>query len=150
MLHLVFVVNGTEVTGIIGKAAALRCHYPTKEPLNPKEFRVIWEIEDGPLCVVDAYNSGEGQRTQCPSFSKRTRLSDRLMQGDFTLQLFNISQNDEHIYTCHVQKKIAGMFELINQTTATLKVAGKCLSLIANLCQSVVSDPDRDLPDPSK
>ncbi|KAJ6667621.1 hypothetical protein lerEdw1_016742 [Lerista edwardsae] len=137
MSLLVFVVNGTEVMGIIGETAGLICLYPGKKPLVADEFRVQWQIDayymDAEPCNVDAYLPGE-KVLQCSRFSNRTRLSDKLKEGNFTLHLFNISQNDEYTYTCNVQKKINGMFKHVYQTTATLKVA-------ANYSKPVLTGP---------
>ncbi|XP_066475940.1 ICOS ligand [Tiliqua scincoides] len=126
-------VNGTEVMGIIGSAVELRCCYE-KELLVTDEFRVQWQIKGEQSCLVDAYFPNENQIKKCPRFSNRTRLSDRLKQGDFTLQLFNISHNDEHTYTCHVQKKINRIFTHVHDSSTTLKVA-------ANYSKPVLTGP---------
>lgn len=129
-ITILFVVNGTDVMGIIGREIELSCCYPERK--LPKEFRVTWQIEGETNCLVDAHVD---KTMQCARFVNRTRLSDQLMQGNFTLQIFNISPNDEHTYTCHILERKGRKFEHVNSTSANLKVAGKHLSL--SLCLSL-------------
>ncbi|XP_061483493.1 ICOS ligand isoform X2 [Rhineura floridana] len=129
----------TEVIGLIGNAVELRCRYPGKEEFISDDFRVIWQ-EQGKACFIDAYRPDQNMtvyraKNQCEDYKERTKFNEQLEQGDFTLQLLQISPKDEFTYDCMVQKKNKhGAFEVYYKESKTLKVA-------ANYSKPVLTGP---------
>ncbi|CAI5772462.1 ICOS ligand isoform X2 [Podarcis lilfordi] len=116
------------VTGIIGSTVELRC-----DELNGtfilNNFRVTWRKEGEIKCFVETYDSDEDltsyrKKNQCADFRDRTRFTEELKEGKFTLQLLRISPKDEFTYTCVVlRKNEERKFEVHREVKTNLKVA---------------------------
>ncbi|NXC01547.1 ICOSL protein, partial [Orthonyx spaldingii] len=144
LLHILKPVLALEKKNIIGKLgdnATLSCIYNERD-LQLKNLRVYWQIADdssqGKCLVVHALISGrDNNSNQCIHFKDRTQLFwNRLENGDFSLLLLNISQNDGHTYKCIVQEK--------TDITQVIYQAEVVLSLAASYSQPILSGPIRN------
>ncbi|NXG13234.1 ICOSL protein, partial [Grallaria varia] len=141
LLHLLRAVIALEKKNIISKVgdnATLSCIYQ-KRDLQLENLRVYWQIVDREKCsVVHVLMSGrDNYSNQCIHFKNRTQLFwDRLENGDFSLLLLNVSQNDKHTYKCVVQET--------NEFTKVVHQTEVVLSLAASYSQPILSGPIRN------
>ncbi|NXT73569.1 ICOSL protein, partial [Zapornia atra] len=136
---VVIALEDKTIVSKLGDNATLTCIYQERE-LPLKNLLVYWQIADDQeeCSVVHALISGQdNEREQCSHFKNRTQLFwDRLEEGDFSLLLLNISQDDERRYKCVIMEK-AEYTKMIHQAEVVL-------SLAASYSQPILSGPIRN------
>lgn len=93
--------EGSEVTGSVGEDVILPCRLNKSLP-NLHKLLVEWKRNG---TDVHTYRSrADDPRSQCKSFENRTRLfHNEMVNGNMSLKLFNVTKQDEGIYTCSVR-----------------------------------------------
>ncbi|XP_045140761.1 ICOS ligand isoform X2 [Echinops telfairi] len=127
-------IQEKEVQGMVGSSVELSCIYPEGTNFDLNDFYVYWQINE-PKTVVTYYlpgNSSPGHEDN--HYQHRAELSlHRMERGDFSLQLRNITLQDEQRFHCVVIRKSKG-FDKVLEVLVKLHVA-------ANYSMPVVSTP---------
>lgn len=121
-------IQEKEVRALVGSDVELSCVFPGSQTFDLNDLYVYWQISvvGGPKTVVTYYlsgNSSAGHRDN--RYKDRARLSlERMMRGDFSLRLYNITPQDEQKFHCLVFRKSLELKEILD-VVVTLHVAGK-------------------------
>ncbi|XP_075399017.1 ICOS ligand [Tenrec ecaudatus] len=119
---------------MVGSSVELSCIYPEGTNFDLNDFYVYWQINE-PKTVVTYYLPGNSSpRHEDNHYQNRAELSlHRMERGDFSLQLRNITLQDEQRFHCVVIRKSKGL-ERVLEVLVKLHVA-------ANYSMPVVSTP---------
>ncbi|XP_032132460.1 ICOS ligand isoform X3 [Sapajus apella] len=120
-----------EVRAMVGSDVELSCASPEGSRFDLNDIYVYWQISD----TVVAYHVPQNSSSSVASrYRNRAAMSPAgMLQGDFSLRLFNVTPDDEQKFRCVVLSKSLG-FQTVLEVVVTLHVA-------ANFSVPIVSAP---------
>ncbi|KAK2089786.1 hypothetical protein P7K49_032452, partial [Saguinus oedipus] len=105
---------------MVGSGVELSCASPEGSRFDLNDIYVYWQISD----TVVAYHVPQNSSSSVASrYRNRAAMSPSgMLQGDFSLRLFNVTPDDEQKFRCVVLSKSLG-FQTVLEVVVTLHVA---------------------------
>ncbi|XP_078535409.1 ICOS ligand-like isoform X2 [Lissotriton helveticus] len=126
-------INGTvcsancqkQLVGVLGTSVNLSCVYPEKKTFPLDTLMIYWQNNEKAVVAHTFIGGQDDFKYQNQSYKNRTHLfKDRLKEGDFSLQISNLTLNDTMAYMCVVMQTHPAT-ECIHKSCASLKVAAR-------------------------
>ncbi|KAJ1184373.1 hypothetical protein NDU88_001180 [Pleurodeles waltl] len=114
-----------ELVGVLGTSVNLTCMNPKHKSFPLETLTVYWQDKEGKVIVHTLILGQDNFTHQSHRYRNRTRLfKDRLKDGDFSLQISNLTLTDTMDYVCVVMQGDSTL-ERIHLDCASLKIGAQ-------------------------